>query len=52
MKMIMEAVILIISWHYNTMKMRNNSKSKHVVKQKKQTLKALKRSVNWKKQYC
>ena len=24
-KMIMEAIILMISWHYNIMKMRNNS---------------------------
>ena len=31
----MEAIILMISWHYITVKMRNNSKTKHVeVKQK------------------
>ena len=28
--MIMEAIILKISWHYEKMKMRNNSKTKHV----------------------
>ena len=28
----MEAIILMISWHYKTMKMRNNSKTKHVEK--------------------
>ena len=28
-KMTMEAIILMISWHYNTIKMRNNSKTKH-----------------------
>ena len=26
----MEAIILMISWLYKTMKMRNNSKTKHV----------------------
>ena len=30
-KMIMEAIILI-SWQYKTMKMRNNSKTKHLEK--------------------
>ena len=30
-KMMMEAIILI-SWQYKTMKMRNNSKTKHVEK--------------------
>ena len=30
--MIMEAIILKISWHYETTKMRNNSKTKHVEK--------------------
>ena len=30
--MTMEAIILKISWHYETMKMRNNSKTKHVEK--------------------
>ena len=29
-KMVIEAVI--ISWHYNTMEMRNKSKSEHVAK--------------------
>ena len=28
----MEAIILKISWHCQTMKMRNNSKAKHVEK--------------------
>ena len=28
----MEAIILKISWHYQTMKMRNNRKTKHVEK--------------------
>ena len=28
--MAMEAIMLMISWHYKTMKMRNNSKAKHV----------------------
>ena len=46
--MVMEAIIVMISWHYNTLKMRNNSKSEHV--EKKQTMKALKKSVNWKEQ--
>ena len=32
--MIMEAITLKISWHYSTMKMRNNSKTKHVEKKK------------------
>ena len=45
--MIMEAITVMISWHYNTMKMRN-SKSEHV--EKKQTMKALKKSLNWKEQ--
>ena len=31
-KMIMEAIILTISSHYETMKMKNNSKTKHVEK--------------------
>ena len=31
-KMIMEAKMLKLSWHYYTMKMRNNSKTKHVGK--------------------
>ena len=26
----MEAIIAMISWHYKTMKMGNNSKTKHV----------------------
>ena len=30
-KMVTEAVIMI-SWHYNTMEMRNKSKSEHVAK--------------------
>ena len=30
--MTMEAIILRIPWHYETMKMRNNSKTKHVEK--------------------
>ena len=30
--MIMEAIILRVFWHYQTMKMRNNSKTKHVEK--------------------
>ena len=33
-KMTMEAIILMISWHYNTIKMRNNSKTKHGEKKK------------------
>ena len=31
-KMTMEVIILIISWHYKTMKMRNNIKIKHMGK--------------------
>ena len=31
--MIMEAIILMISWHYNIMKMRNNSKLEDLEKQ-------------------
>ena len=31
-KMTMEVIILIISWHYKTMKMRNNIKIKHIGK--------------------
>ena len=31
-KMTMEVIILIISWHYKTMKMRNNIKIKHIRK--------------------
>ena len=31
-KMIMEAKTVMISWHYNTMKIRNNSKSERVEK--------------------
>ena len=31
-KMAMEVIILIISWHYKTMKMRNNIKIKHIGK--------------------
>ena len=31
-KMTMEAIILMISWHYKTIKLRNNSKTKHVEK--------------------
>ena len=31
-KMTMEVIILIISWHYKTMKRRNNSKMKHIGK--------------------
>ena len=31
----MEAIILIISWHKKTLKMRNNSKTEHVEKFKK-----------------
>ena len=34
MKMILEAIIVMISWYCNTMKMRNNSKSEHVGKLK------------------
>ena len=30
--MIMEAIILKIFWHYEAMKIRNNSKAKHVEK--------------------
>ena len=28
-KMAMEAIILMLSWHYDTTKIRNNSKTKH-----------------------
>ena len=28
----MEAILLMISWHYKTMKIRNNSNAKHVEK--------------------
>ena len=31
-KMTMEVIILIISWHYKTTKRRNNSKIKHIGK--------------------
>ena len=31
-KMTMEAILLMVSCHYRTMKMRNNSKTKHVEK--------------------
>ena len=31
-RMTMEVIILIISWHYKTMKMRNNIKIKHIGK--------------------
>ena len=31
-KMTMEAIMLMISWHSKTMKMRNNSNSKYVEK--------------------
>ena len=30
--MTMEAILLMVSCHYRTMKMRNNSKTKHVEK--------------------
>ena len=32
--MAMEAIILMISWHQKTMKVRNNSRTKHVEKKK------------------
>ena len=38
MKIIMEAIIVIISCHHNTMKIVNNNKSGHVEK-KTQTIK-------------
>ena len=44
----MEAIILMISWLYITIKMRNNSKSEHVGKWNEQTINALKTLVNWK----
>ena len=34
-KMTMEAIILIISWHHKTMKVRNDSRTKLVGKKKK-----------------
>ena len=36
-KMAMEAIILMLSWHYDTTKIRNNSKTKHGEKKKLET---------------
>ena len=35
--MAMEAIILMLSWHYDTTKIRNNSKTKHGEKKKLET---------------
>ena len=44
-KMIIEAMIAMISWHYNTMKKRNIA-NQNIEKWKKTNSKAIKRSVN------